>query len=272
MVLHPDLTPFTLQDSRKEAGFHINCLGAKARDYFPDDWFDITDRLQANEELFEWLDLFEAVRTAGDTVTFVDLGAGYGRWMANVALAARQLGKRYRLVGAEAESTHAGWLREHLADNGVAASDYRLFQSAISDRAREVCFTEGHAQDWYGQAVIPSSDHGFGDWPAAQVVTLQAIDARDVFEGLDRVDAVHIDIQGEEERVVPALMAVLGATTRRVHIGTHSAAVHDMVGNLFLQDGWRPRRVIPFQTEAETEFGPIRVNDGLQSWSNPRVT
>ena len=96
--------------------------------------------------------------------------------------------------------------------------------------------------------------------------------AAEVFAGVEQIDAVHIDIQEEEQRVVPALMPLLNERVRRVHIGTHSHQIHDELGALFAANGWTPRRILPFMGRAvPTEIGPVDVNDGIQSWRNPRL-
>jgi len=47
-----------------------------------------------DEEYFEWIDVLEMALQAGDVYTFLELGAGYGRWSSRAAWAARQLGKQ----------------------------------------------------------------------------------------------------------------------------------------------------------------------------------
>src|SRR5262245_931912 len=45
-----------------------------------------------SDEYFEWVSLLEAAKAARTSFTVVELGAGYGRWAARAALAARQRG------------------------------------------------------------------------------------------------------------------------------------------------------------------------------------
>lgn len=74
-----------------------------------------------NEEYFEWIDLLSAVVQASDDFTFLELGAGYGRWSIRAAAAARQRGIETVTLGCvEAEPTHFEWLRQTLFDNGLA--------------------------------------------------------------------------------------------------------------------------------------------------------
>lgn len=271
MAAPPHTALFKFTQARKVGDFHINCIGARARSYFPDGWFEITDTIQPNEEGIEWLDMLETVATAGDHVVFADIGAGYGRWLVNAALAARQLGKSTFLIGVEAETQHYRWMLEHLADNDIRPAEYRAIHAPISDIARDVYFSEGHAQEWYGQSILPTETHPVGHWLNAKVTKREAIPAASVFESCNVIDGVHIDIQGEEARVVPSLITLLTERVRRIHIGTHDPDVHSQIGDLFDRHGWTPRRIIPLMARGiVTELGPIDTNDGVQSWRNPR--
>jgi FkbM family methyltransferase len=202
---------------------------------------------------------------------FADLGAGYGRWLVNAYLAARQLNKKAFVIGVEAEVTHYRWMLEHFQDNGMPPSDYRAVAGAVLDQHGKAFFTEGSAQDWYGQAILPSRDHGYGSWSEVEVVEVKTIPGREIFAGVDRIDGLHVDIQGAEERVVPHLFPLIDKQVRLIHVSTHSEPVHAMIGEMFKRAGWAPRRVMPFGGRAvPTEIGPINTNDGLQSWRNPR--
>lgn len=65
-----------------------------------------------DEEYFEWIDLLEAVAAAKDRFTMLELGAGFGRWTARAAAAAKQRDLSYSLIAVEAEPTHFDWMRE----------------------------------------------------------------------------------------------------------------------------------------------------------------
>ena len=65
MASHPTLAAFTFQEPRRDGAFRVNAIGARARaHYFPPRRFEASDRLQVNEELLEWLDMLDSVRTA----------------------------------------------------------------------------------------------------------------------------------------------------------------------------------------------------------------
>src|SRR5437868_2856291 len=131
---HPVFSHFRRWEGPGEAGYDVSFLGAKIADkYWSASRRDSTvpelvkPALPCfDEEYFEWIDLLEAVRGARDEFVMVELGAGYGRWLANAVAALRcSSGVPYLLVGVEAEPTHYLWLREHLEANGVDLSRCR---------------------------------------------------------------------------------------------------------------------------------------------------
>jgi len=64
----------------------------------------------------------------------VELGAGYGAWLATVLKAAERLGGReVRLTGVEMVPEHIAWMKEHLRNNGADPDAHRILHGAVSD-------------------------------------------------------------------------------------------------------------------------------------------
>jgi hypothetical protein len=276
--MHSNPTPpifadFRLQTRAESDDFFINPIGAKTRKFFmPRKWFDITDEIQQNEDLFEWIDLLEAVRSAEDRFVMLDLGAGYGRWLVNGALASRQLGKDCLLVGLEAEDTHYRWMLDHFADNDVEHKHHIALHGPVSDVEKDVWFTQGHPGDWYGQTIQPAASAPQGEWPDSSARKVRTIAIRDVLDCADRFDSVHADLQGEEAVIFPACIGLLSKRAKRVHIGTHSPDIDRLLHQLFSEHGWQNHFAFPCQTKRfPTPFGLIEFQDGVQSWLNPQL-
>src|SRR4051794_17567633 len=141
-------------------GWSVNFLGVKTRDDFFLEHPSLREPTSVqtaypplDEEYMEWIDLLEAVVEANERFTMVELGAGWGRWLANGAAAARQLGTEVRLVAVEAEPTHFEWLRLHLETNGVDAETATLHRAAVAAEDGTVGFRVGDARSCYGQAI-----------------------------------------------------------------------------------------------------------------------
>jgi FkbM family methyltransferase len=227
----------------------------------------------ADEEIFEWIALLESVVDACDHYTMLELGAGYGRWTARAAqaLKAKYPGMPARFIAVEAEPTHFRELSRHLYRYGVDLKSCTLINAPVSGQREPVHFTIGHPDEWYGQAIIPSADYGFGNWPEAKVVTMEAITIPDLINDLDYIDLIDMDIQGAELPCIEHSINGLGAKVRRLFVATHSDEIHESVYRLLQQAGWHCEANYPLQRTHQTEFGTITFGDGVQYWTNPAL-
>jgi FkbM family methyltransferase len=241
-----------------------------------------------SEDFLEWLDLLESVCESTGRYTIVELGAGWGRWLANAAAAVQRLDPQrpFLLVGVEAEPTHFRWLRRHLRDNGIEPADHVLHRAAVSGRDGTARFRRGNPAAWYGQAIEPSDPAVRLAGPVSRLIRWARNTARDLRTGqhvsrvralsldtilrpLDHVDLLDADIQGAEAEVFEAAREPLAAKVGRVHVGTHGAENEARVRALFGALGWEPRYDYPGGQVSETPWGPVLFEDGAQSWLNP---
>ena len=90
--------------------------------------------------------------------------------------------KELLLVGVEAEPTHFEWMNEHFADNGLDARRHRLIQAAVAANDGVANFAIGHAEAWYGQAIVSGTGDQFNNWPEASVKEVATV-SRDRAKG-----------------------------------------------------------------------------------------
>jgi FkbM family methyltransferase len=272
-------------------GLHLDYIGTRTSGDFGH-WMPpmILDHVESpypdqDEEYFEWIDVLQAVLEAGDTFTMLELGAGYGRWSARGALAARRLGKAVRLGLAEAEPRHQAWLQRHLVLNGVTAAEYRLFGQAVGGKVGEVAFTIGksdaQAEDnWFGQSAMPldfSQNPPVGDYYGLPVyeqlgwraILVPQIPLSDVLKAYDFIDLADFDLQGAEGEAIAEAADLLTRKVRRLHIGTHSEAIEKQLRDLLPRHGWVCLRDYSLHKTHDTPFGRCQFVDGVQSWINP---
>ena len=287
---HPIFDRFTPYDG--DPGGAIVCaLGTLTRPQFigaaaPAPGWVQTAWPQPCEEYFEWIDLLEAVTAADGRFTMLELGAGFGRWSARGALAARSRGIADIHLGlAEAEPQHAVWLRQHMADNAIGPDQYRLFEAAVTDRRGEAAFyisTPDVDGLWYGQSVCdddlsasPVEGSYFGRpvtlTPSGGLILVPQIPLSEVLEPYDFVDFADLDLQGAESAGIDEAIAPLSAKVRRLHIGTHGPRIEARLREILSAAGWRCVRDYPCRQENETDFGQYLFNDGVQTWLNPRL-
>ena len=236
--------------------------------------------------VFDHLALAEAVLNADEEFIAIDLGAGWGRWLANAAYAARATGRSYRLVGVEAEPMHFAWMVQHLQEAGIPSDRCRLIEAAVSNTSGECWFYVGKPGSWYGQSVVPdgqlasTSDSPFPlgveiSHNRETIRRIRKVSFEDVLGELQRVDYLQLDVQGAELDVLSANPRLLDERIKHINIGTHSQDVEAGLRAIFERLGWVSQYDIPLKSRLllRTKNGEAReaqFGDGVQIWHNPR--
>lgn len=262
------------------AGFQMNFLGARNRESYLTDkdsgerqW--TSEYPPFDEEYFEWVDLLEAVLGSGDEFVMVELGAGFGRWSVNGAKAAAKKGKKFRIVAVEAESKHFSWLEDNMKENGLEPSTYELHRAAVSARDGEAEFYHGDSRNWYGQRLSSANDNEITITERMKGIGLKkvkTISLSTLLADYPRVDLIDMDIQGAEFDVLSSSQDILNRQVKRVHIGTHGTGIEVDLRVMFDRMGWQSRFDFHSGKESDTPYGRIYFQDGVQSWTNPRIT
>jgi FkbM family methyltransferase len=226
-----------------------------------------------NDQYPEWVFLLESVLAAKGRGSFVlgDFGAGWGPWLATGHAAWKQLRPDgpTKVFGVEADKSHFGFLKEHLAANGIGIEDADLVEAAVFTSEGFVEFeVADDPQGPYGQS-IQTGDTGAPK--PKRTVKIRSITAESILSAHEAVDYLTIDIQGAEKDVVAASLGVLTSKVRRLQVATHSPEIHQAVHRTLSAGGWVNRFCFPFQKIAKTPWGWIKFEDGSQSWINPRL-
>ena len=284
--------PFTPWSGLAPAGYEMDWLGVRSRveyfarmsavaEYRQDRWESLrlaTDRAS----VLESVPLLLAARQAGDTFVVVELGAGWAPTLSAAAALARQTRRDYRLIGVEAEPTHFRWMQQHLEDNEIDRGRCRLIEAAVGARTGACWFRVGRPEEWYGQSIASDLDLS-DDAPVGTCIeapdgtTLRrtrVLDLDEVLAGVNRVDYMHLDIQGSELEVLAAWPELLQTRVQMVTIGTHSELIERGLRRLFASLGWTALYDVPLRGTALVRIGDeqpveIRVGDGVQVWVNP---
>ena len=297
MTHHPVFDRFGRWSGEVEGGWNVNFLGVRTRDEFAAGMAGSvssksrlveTDYPPFDEEYFEWIDVLEAVVAAEGTFTMIELGAGWGRWLMNAAAAVRQWDRvPFHLVGVEAEPTHFRWMQQHFRDNSVGASSLTLIEAAVAKADGRVRFHVGDPSAWYGQAIDTSQPQPsrrrsplkqFRAFVERQpprdertIVEVRAVTLQSILQDLERVDLIDLDVQGVEADVLESAKDMLTGKVKRLHVGTHSAENEQRLRRLFGSLGWENLNDYPCGAEAETPWGSIIFQDGVQTWRTPQL-
>jgi FkbM family methyltransferase len=281
----------------RPAGFDCDFLGVKTRRSYYSGMLTDESALPLryppfDEEYFEWVDILEAVERADETFVMIELGAGYGRWCARAAAAARRKSNcRYHFVAVEAEPAHFRWIHEHFRDNGIDPGEHELIWAAVGAQPGFVPFWVGAADGWYGQSIAVNQAPPLPDATARRrlkarsalgrppvirsdepsVVWTPCVTLADLLAPYPRVDLIDLDVQGAEYDVLASAIDVLDQRVRRLHIGTHSPQIEQQLRELLSAHGWQSVNDYPGQSTAQTPYGAIQFGDGVQTWVNPVV-
>ena len=227
-----------------------------------------------DDEYIEYADALQSLLEHDPSLPYVvvELGARYGTWAVRCVKALQQIhpGAEYVAYMVENEERSAETCRRHCRDNDVLCSVVLASVGVVEEE-------------------LPIS------------TILGDIEP-------EIIDYLDLDIQGHELGALKenGLMEQLGKRVRRIHVGTHSNYVHDVLKQLFTQHGWvetidyhgglEPSRVVEgchinhadppmngddtvgwdsLQTNPAclqmTAFGPVYVRDGMLSFANPAL-
>lgn len=254
-------------------------LKASGRSALYDD--DPTFPYKDSEDYFEWIDLLTAIDRAQSQFVMIEIGAGYGRWIANAAAALkRHKTKRLRqkLIGIESDQARFEMMTRNCANNEILQSDLQLIRAACTPDGSALFM---HANESYGSGVwhdpkfaahfegkqtdrMQFTD-GFGRKFVVQKVPAIRLDSL-LAETIDFID---MDIQGAEADVIFSCIDALDKFVKLIHVGSHSLAIDSRLSHIFHLHGWRPRRIFSSGLVNETPYGKFQFIDGIQSWENP---
>jgi FkbM family methyltransferase len=222
-------------------------------------------------EYFEWVFVLDTVLCAPDERPLVvaELGAGYGHWLACVFKALEGLGKPSPdLIGVEMEPARFQWMTEHLTNNGIDPAAHRLVHAAISDYDGSTSLpTATKSDEEYGLSMLRRREpHTRSGHERVSCVSLGTL-----LESAPVVDLMHVDIQGEELRALASASATIGNAVRRLYVATHSRSIHRRTRSLLNGLGWREVFCFGPRSYPKTEFGHVRMLDGVLAFENPHL-
>jgi FkbM family methyltransferase len=259
--------------------FSVGLLGERTSPQFyagiqPSPVGQVVPKLPSFDDHYpEWVFLLESMVALRDRqmVTLVELGAGWGPWLARgrLALGSINSSARVRLLGVEANRRHHDFLVSHLAVNCRPEDEIHTEFAAVGDTDGTAWFDlQSEGNNDYGRKPSTKAADGSGK------STLEAIPSRSLatlLGGFDRVDYLTIDIQGAEGSVVPGAMDLLRQRVRFLQIETHSPEIDRLIAECMQQAGWQVRFQFPFHRVCKTPWGLIRMEGGSHAYVNPRL-
>lgn len=262
------------------AGFLTNYLGVVIDPkFFPQLLLDRAGEVEAipipanwHADIAEWGAVLRAVDLATDRFTMIELGCGWGCWMNNAGVAARRAGLKTHLIGVEGDEGHIGFARESTAANAFLPEQVTLHRGIAAAEAGTALFPrqEQAGIAWGLEPIFGVNDAlrdeavASGKYDALPMVPLADLAAQH-----ERIDLLHIDIQGGEANLIAGCLPTLCNLVAYIVIGTHSREIEGTLFGILLAAGWRLEIERP--AILSLDAAPIVVIDGVQGWRNPAL-
>lgn len=225
-------------------------------------------------DIAEWGAALRSVELARDTFTAIELGCGWGCWLNNTGAAARRAGLRAHLIGVEGDEGHIAFAHEAFATNGFSPGQYELHRG-VAAAVSGIALFPRQAQagaHWGLEPIFGASEEQrreavqSGRYDALPMVPLSELAARH-----NRIDLLHVDIQGGEAALVAGCVETLNAKVAYLVIGTHSRQIEGRLIEVLLGAGWEMEVERPALLAINSGTPVVRA-DGVQGWRNPRLT
>jgi FkbM family methyltransferase len=226
-------------------------------------------------DITEWIGTLTTVLEAQNSFTILELGAGWAPWLVVCAKAAAIRGiKDIRLVGVEASSSHAAFMKQHVANNEISPNGHLLLHGAVGTKDGEADFpiAADPSADW-GQAAlfdgIPPDGKDYRGQPITTTERVKVYSLATLLREQSVVDLIHVDVQGAEGDVIQAGLEALNRKVKALVIGTHGRAIEARLMQLMLSEGWLLGRDSACRVGLGNQSGVLAA-DGCQFWQNSR--
>lgn len=238
----------------------------------PDDGF--------HAEALEYIALVDSIQRTVDYFCAVELGAGWAPWISLAGVLARK--KRFSkisLVGVEASPSRFELMRRQLAFNNLRPDSKdnetfldniycKLLKGAAGVESGRLYFPDVPVTDM-GSAT--STENCQTDYRGIRTKNLKvkAYTLHEIFRGFEKVDYLHIDIQGSEYDLIAANSALFTERVAGMMIATHSRVIEGKLVDLLYDNGWYLQRekpcIVDWHSSVATITGMTTV-DGCQYW------
>lgn len=245
----------------------------------PDDGF--------HAEAIEYAALADALRRSPENAPFcaVEIGAGWGPWIAAAGVIARRRGAgKISLVGVEASSRRFALMCRHLEANGLRPSGVtgedaqhgnvftRVFNGAVWTHDGVIWFPESDVADMGAAA---TTSNGETDYRGAKSDN-KSIPCRTLatlLQGVGAIDFMHIDIQGAELELLQDQAAWVTDNVKTMMLATHSRPIEGKLMELLLGHGWQLLREKPCRVDwrKDCSLAGRTIVDGSQYWLNNKL-
>lgn len=236
-------------------------------------------------ETIEYVALLNSISIAkinqNEDFVVLEIGASYGPWASTAGVvAARQNFKKILIIELEVNNEAQKMALEHLQRNGLAISsvmEIRLVNAAISTENGNAYFPKVDVRSDNGAqiSIFPSNLDYRGlpiDNEKVDTITLSTL-----LSDVNRIDFLHIDVQGTEESLLENSQFI-DTLTRKVvalFLATQTRKIEGIALETLAAMGWKLLRERPTTYKQNDRTNNIKgwtLRDGGQYWINMNLT
>lgn len=235
---------------------------------------------QVHAEAIEYVGLLRGIERAqrlGTTYTMMELGSSYGPWSVAAGVVAKRAGfERIHLTAVEASEPTIALLERHIALNRLAddaAVEWRIVHAAVAAAEGVLFFPRVDTRADNGAQATTSPDSI--DYRGLSVAydEVPAITMRQLVDPYERVDFVHLDLQGAEEALLvdETFLQCIGERVSAMLLATQSRLIEGLALRELSRRGWRLLRERPTRFEPNDRTSDVNgwtTRDGAQLWVN----
>lgn len=225
-------------------------------------------------DIAEWAAVLRAIDLAQGTFTMAELGCGWGCWMTNAGVAARNAGLDIHVIGVEGDEAYVRFAQETLANNDIPSTRYTIHRGVAAATSGIALFPrQANPGDHYGLEPVFGASEAERDKAVAAGThdALPMVPMDQVVAEHRQLDLLHIDIQGGEHDLISSCLDVLNERVAYMMIGTHSRQIEGQLMQTLLSAGWRLEMERPAVLRLN-DSTPFTYIDGVQGWRNIRLT
>lgn len=236
-----------------------------------------------HEDYYELEDLLIALYLLRDSASMIEVGAGYGRWLANFhAAALRLIGAPNilpQLIAVEADPGHVVAFMETMKLNDIQAKLHAAACVPEDFIAGELSFvTHKETSSRFGGVVVNPElqarsgrqDDSLAPW--ARVTRVKPVKLSTVFLDLrSPVSFINFDIQNAEIEVIPTAISVLERNVGVIHVSTHSQLADSTVRECFSKPCFELLRQFRWKQEHVVQGNSFQFVDGVQTYLNKNI-
>ena len=221
----------------------------------------------------EWGACLRALDLAQSPFTVMELGCGWGCWLNNMAVAARNKGFDYRLIGVEADLDHIDFAKETFLENGILSEKLKLHHGIAAATNGIALFPKQKVKSssWGLKPVFSVSQQQREEAVSSgQYTALPMLSLQDVIGAHTTIDLLHIDIQGGEGNLLENCLDTLLEKVAYIFVGTHSRKNEKRIKKAFKNLPWKLEIERPAILKMRIT-GPVLKTDGVQGWRNMQL-